>query len=221
MVCSFVLLVFSLQLLASLRYGKIQFCLCAVRLLLSMNSLHCRKNTRVTKCSISEAFFSQLPCGCSISSVCSYAFPQSLCTLKTAVTFSYTWSCLVRKLESRKNTHQHEQWFACTFPLFLTRGSQHVLPTLINYSFCEAHTPYGLNYIAEETEVHQISSPSICRGWVPIGPNELELQAFTTCKYLPARLPIKSTADLETTEQSWFPASTLIRSSPFPQLKEN
>lgn len=64
------------------------------------------------------------------------------------------------------------------------------LQTLINYSFCEAPTHYGLNYIAEETEVHQISRPSICRGWLPTGPNKSELKAWNTCKYLPARLPI-------------------------------
>lgn len=174
MVCSFVLLLFfSLQFLASFSYGKIQICLCAVRLLLSMNSLQYRKNMKVTEYSISEAFFSQLPHRCNITSV-AYVFPQSLCTLKTTITFSYTWSCSDRKLESRKNAHQHEQWFGYTFPVFFTRGSQHVLQTLINYSFCEVHRHYGLHYRAEETEVHQISSPSICRGWVPTGPNKSE-----------------------------------------------
>lgn len=120
MVCGFVLLYFSLQLLASFSYGKIQICLCAVRLLLSMDSLQYRKTMRVTKCSISEAFFNQLLCWCNISSVSFYVFPQSLCTLKTAVIFSHAWSCSVRKLESGKNAHQHEQWFACTFPVFFT-----------------------------------------------------------------------------------------------------
>lgn len=145
-----------------------------------------------------------------------YIFPQSLCTLKTTITFSYTWSCSDRKLESRKNAHQHEQWFGYTFPVFFTRGSQHVLQPLINYSFCEVHRHYGLHYIAEETEVHQISRPSIYRGWVPTGPNKSELWVFSTCKYLPARLPIKRTADLETTQECQFTAPTFIA---FPTIK--
>lgn len=83
----------------------------------------------------------------------------------------------------------------------LTRGSLHVLQILINYSFCEAHTHYGLNYIAEKTEVRQISRPSICRGWLPTGPNKSELKALNTYKHFPARLPIKSTTDLETNQE--------------------
>lgn len=50
---------------------------------------------------------------------------------------------------------------------FFNRGSQHVLQTLINYPFWKEHKHYSLNYIAEETEVHLIPSPSICRGRVP------------------------------------------------------
>lgn len=82
----------------------------------------------------------------------------------------------------------------------LTKSSLHVLQTLINYSFCEAHTHQGLNYTAEETEVHQISRPSFYRGWLPTGPNKSELKALSTCEYLPTR-HIKSTTDLETNHE--------------------
>lgn len=131
--------------------------------------------------------------------------PSQVCLAK----FQKSGSFLVRNLECRKNectpTWTIPPQFGCIFKLYFNQGLSACFAN-VNYLLCEAHTHYGINYIAEETEVHQISRPGICRGWLPVGPNKSELKELSTCKHLPARLPIKSTTDLGINQESYFPA---------------
>lgn len=167
---------------------------------------------RVSKCSITETFYSQLPRGSNITSIAFLCFSSELvyfercrnsslilkCAWQNFKGLDLSWlqSWNVGRVHSNVNNSLVEY-----SKYILTRVSLHALQTLINYSLCEAHAHYGLNYIAEETEVQEISKPSICRGWLPTGPKISELKALSTHKYLPARLLIKSTTDLETNQE--------------------